>query len=205
MIMFSNELVFKILFCVFSYLISGIPFGYLIFKMVKHDDIRKYGSGNIGATNVGRILGKKYAIFTFLLDGFKGFFCILFAKLIFSSLLNDSIYFYILMIICVLGHVYSPYLKFKGGKAVSITVMTLFILNIKLGLCMSLCWLLCFKKTKISALSALSAILCTCLFSFFILNLNNALIILLLTVIIFYTHRENIKRLINGDELGFKK
>ena len=203
--MMNFDLISKILFCVFSYFICGIPFGYLIYRLVKHDDIRKYGSGNIGATNVGRLLGKKYAVITFLLDGLKGFLCILFAKLIFSDLQIDNTYFYILMIICVLGHIYSPYLKFKGGKAVAITVMMLFILNIKLGLCMSLCWLLCFKKTKISALSALSAIFCTCIFSFFVLDLNNALIILLLTIIIFYVHRTNIERLIKGEELGFKK
>ena len=198
-----NELIFKVLFCLVSYFICGIPFGYLIFKIVKNDDIRKYGSGNIGATNVGRLLGKKYAIITFLLDGLKGFFCILFAKFLFSDLPSQNAYFYIAMITCALGHIYSPYLKFKGGKAVAITVMMLFALNIKLGLCMSLCWLLCFKKTKISALSALSAILCTCIFSFFILKLANALIILLLTVIIFYVHKTNIERLIKGKELGF--
>ena len=201
----ESELIFKILFYFLSYFICGIPFGFLIFKLVKHDDIRKYGSGNIGATNVGRILGKKYAIITFLLDGLKGFFCITLAKLLFANGANDSIYFYFLMIVCALGHIYSPYLKFKGGKAVAITVMMLFALNVKLGLCMSLCWLLCFKKTKISALSALSAIFCTCVFSFFILGLYNALTVLLLTIIIFYVHRTNIKRLINGEELGFKK
>lgn len=201
----ESELIFKILFYFLSYFICGIPFGFLIFRLVKHDDIRKYGSGNIGATNVGRILGKKYAIITFLLDGLKGFFCITLAKLLFANGANDSIYFYFLMIVCALGHIYSPYLKFKGGKAVAITVMMLFALNIKLGLCMSLCWLLCFKKTKISALSALSAIFCTCVFSFFILGLYNSLTVLLLTIIIFYVHRTNIKRLINGEELGFKK
>lgn len=194
----------KILFSIISYLICGIPFGYIIYKIVKHDDIRKYGSGNIGATNVGRLLGKKYAIMTFLSDGFKGFICLLCAKILFNLNCND-IYLYLLLITCVIGHIFSPYLKFKGGKAVAITVVSLFVLNIKLALCMSLCWLLCFKITKISALSALFAITCTSIFSFFILNINNALIITTLACIIFYTHKSNIKRLINGEELGFKK
>ena len=194
----------KILFAILSYLICGMPFGYIIYKIVKHDDIRKYGSGNIGATNVGRLLGKKYAITTFLLDGFKGFFCLLFAK-IFFNLPNNDMYLYLLLIVCVMGHIFSPYLKFKGGKAVAITVVSLFVLNMQLALCMSLSWLLCFKTTKISALSALSAIFCTNIFSFFVLDLNNALIITLLTTIIFYTHKSNIIRLIKGEELGFKK
>lgn len=194
----------QILFFIISYFICGIPFGYIIYKFVKHDDIRKYGSGNIGATNVGRLLGKKYAIMTFLLDGSKGVICLLMAKLFVNNLTSDSIFFYLLLIVCVLGHIFSPYLKFKGGKAVAVTVATLFVLNIKLGLCMALCWLLCFKKTKISALSALFAIFCTNIFSFFILSLNNALVITLLTSIIFYTHKSNIIRLLNGEELGFK-
>ena len=195
----------QILFFIISYFICGIPFGYIIYKIVKNDDIRKYGSGNIGATNVGRLLGKKYAIMTFLLDGFKGVFCLLIAKLLFNHLLSNSIFFYLLLIVCVFGHIFSPYLKFKGGKAVAITVATLFFLNIKLGLCMAICWLLCFKKTKISALSALFAISCTNILSFFILNLNNALVITLLASIIFYTHKSNIIRLVKGEELGFKK
>ena len=123
----------KILFAIISYLICGIPFGYIIYKIVKHDDIRKYGSGNIGATNVGRLLGKKYAIITFLLDGFKGLFCLLFTKMFFN-LPSKDIYLYSLLIVCVIGHIFSPYLKFKGGKAVAITVVSLFVLNILLVL-----------------------------------------------------------------------
>ena len=191
-------------YLIISFFIGSIPFGYFIVKQVKNEDIRKFGSGNIGATNVARVLGIRWAFLTFLLDGFKGFFAIVLAKYLFGS--NTQEFFYYLVgFATVLGHVYTPVLNFKGGKGVATTVIMLFALNIYLALTMICVWLLCFFKTRISAMSALTAIFMTNIVSFFINNLQTNYVVLALTVFIFYTHRENIKRLIENKELGFNK
>lgn len=189
-------------FLIVSFFIGGMPFGYFIFKIVKNDDIRKYGSGNIGATNVGRLLGKKYAILTFLLDGLKGFFAVILSKYLFP---NYEFMHYLSGFFAILGHLYSPYLKFKGGKGMATTVLVLFALNLKLGLIISLAWLLTFKITGISALSALISISIMTISSFFIIDIRLAIILLILTILIFFKHKDNIERLINNEELGFKK
>lgn len=112
------DLFLKILFLVLSYFVGAIPFGY-IFGKIKGHDLRKEGSNNIGATNAGRILGKKYAVFTYILDMLKGAvfvflfkFCIIPLK---YCVLSPMLY----GLIAVLGHTFPIYLGFKGGKSVS--------------------------------------------------------------------------------------
>ena len=185
----------------FSFLLCGIPFGYLIFKYIKHDDIRKFGSHNIGATNVGRLLGKKYAVITFLLDGFKGAISILACKYLFNA---SEIYLYIVFMFCILGHIFSPYLKFKGGKGFATTLLAMYVMNWRIGLIMSIVWIMCFKITKISALSTLFSVCVMVVSSFYFNNLIISFILLLIAIILFVAHRENIKRLMNNNELGFK-
>ncbi len=107
---------------ILSYLIGGIPFGYLI-AVTKGIDIREEGSGNIGATNVSRVLGRKYGLIIFILDMFKGFVAVFFIPLLASGMEYPTTPDNLLVILCglfaVLGHAFPVYLRFKGGKAVA--------------------------------------------------------------------------------------
>ena len=111
-----------ILVIVLSYLLGGIPFGYLI-AVTKGIDIRTEGSGNIGATNVGRVLGRKYGLIIFILDMLKGFVAVFFVPLLVSGTKFPTTPGNLLVILCgfcaVLGHAFPVYLRFKGGKAVA--------------------------------------------------------------------------------------
>ncbi len=108
---------------ILSYLLGGIPFGYLI-AITKGIDIRTEGSGNIGATNVSRVLGRKYGLIIFVLDMLKGFLAVFFLPALVSGVIKipttgDNL----LVILCgfcaILGHAFPVYLRFKGGKAVA--------------------------------------------------------------------------------------
>ena len=193
-----------ILYFIISFFVGSIPFGYLIVKKAKNQDIRNFGSGNIGATNVARVMGIKWAFLTFLLDGLKGLVTVAIARKIFNIDTSEFIY-YMIGFATVLGHVYTPILNFKGGKGVATTIIMLFALNKILAFTMIFVWLLCFFKTKISALSALTAVLITDVVSFFINDLQTNLVVVALSIFIFYTHRENIKRLIQNKEISFNK
>lgn len=190
-------------YMVVAFFIGSIPFGYLIVKKVKNEDIRKFGSGNIGATNVARVLGLRWAFLTFLFDGFKGFFAIMLAKYLMYN--SPNYYFYLIGFACVLGHSFTPILNFKGGKGIATTIIMLFALKPVLAITMIVSWGICFKTTKISALSALASILITNLMSWFVNDFKSNLVLFCLTLFIFYTHRENIKRLLENKEFGFKK
>ena len=193
-----------ILYFIISFFVGSIPFGYLIVKKAKNQDIRNFGSGNIGATNVARVMGIKWAFLTFLLDGLKCLVTVAIARKIFNIDTSEFIY-YMIGFATVLGHVYTPILNFKGGKGVATTIIMLFALNKILAFTMIFVWLLCFFKTKISALSALTAVLITDVVSFFINDLQTNLVVVALSIFIFYTHRENIKRLIQNKEISFNK
>jgi len=107
---------------ILSYLLGGIPFGYLI-AVTKGIDIRTQGSGNIGATNVSRVLGRKYGLIIFVLDMLKGFVSVFFVPLLVSDVKFPTTADNLLVVLCgfsaVLGHAFPVYLKFKGGKAVA--------------------------------------------------------------------------------------
>lgn len=186
-------------FAVISFFISGIPFGLLIGKIFKNVDIREQGSGNIGATNVARVIGFKYAVLTFILDGLKSFLPVLIAKYYGVEFASFIAFF------AIIGHIYSPWLKGKGGKGVSSTMFALLAIDYRLFLIMGLSWVLCFKITKISSLSALISITLTLIASYFMMNVFTFYMIAIITLTIFIAHRKNIVRIIKGEELGFKK
>ncbi len=109
-----------VLTCFFAYIIGSIPFGYIIAKIIKGVDIRNFGSGNIGATNAARVLGKKWGILTFFLDFSKG----LIAPFLISLIIKEKIpMFYIFVSLsAIVGHNWSLFLKFKGGKGVATSI-----------------------------------------------------------------------------------
>jgi len=178
----------------FSYFLGSIPFGYLLTKIFLQKDIREIGSGNIGATNVLRTGNKYIGYATLLLDILKAIIPIIFVKFYYID------YLYIASLCVFLGHVFPIWLKFKGGKGVATYVGILCCLNIYLGISFGIVWLISFFIFKYSSLSSLLGSLSIPIVNFFILKEDVIFFFIIMFVLIFYTHRENIKRLLNRSE-----
>tara|TARA_Y100001935_G_scaffold222246_1_gene196923 strand:- start:230 stop:808 length:579 start_codon:yes stop_codon:yes gene_type:complete len=179
---------------IFSYFLGSIPFGYLLTKIFLQKDIREIGSGNIGATNVLRTGNKYIGYATLLLDILKAIIPIIFVKFYYID------YLYIASLCVFLGHVFPIWLKFKGGKGVATYVGILCCLNIYLGIAFGIVWLISFFIFKYSSLSSLLGSLSIPIVNFFILKEEVIFFFIIMFVLIFYTHRENIKRLLNHSE-----
>ena len=186
-----------ILFLLLAYFLGSIPFGYLISK-IKKIDIRKQGSGNIGATNVSRVLGFKYALLVGFLDILKAFLPIYIA----SHFISNEWHLALIMLASVLGHVFTFWLKFKGGKAVStIFASILFILGWKYSLLFIISWAIGLRLINFMSLTNLIIILLLPIL-FWIQTQSLAYLVLsfVYIIIIYWAHRENIKRLLKGTE-----
>ena len=179
---------------IISYLMGSIPFGFILTKIFLKKDIRKIGSGNIGATNALRTGNKLIGYSTLLLDVMKAILPVLYVKI------NHPELIYIASLCAFLGHVFPIWLKFKGGKGVATYVGILFTINILLGFIFCVTWLLIFLISKYSSLSSLIGSLTIPVYIFFNDQMSNALFFGIMFVLIFYTHRENIKRLKNKEE-----
>jgi len=179
---------------IISYLMGSIPFGFILTKIFLKKDIREIGSGNIGATNALRTGNKLIGYSTLLLDVMKAILPVLYVKIIHPELI------YIASLCAFLGHVFPVWLKFKGGKGVATYVGILFTINILLGFIFCVSWLLIFLISKYSSLSSLIGSLTIPVYIFFNDQMSNALFFGIMFVLIFYTHRENIKRLKNKEE-----
>ena len=177
-----------------SYLIGSVPFGYILTKFFLNKDIRKIGSGNIGATNVLRTGNKIIGYATLLLDVLKAVLPIIFIKI------NYPEYVFISALSVFIGHVFPVWLKFKGGKGVATYVGILCCINIYLGISFGLVWLITFLIFKYSSLSSLIGSFSIPIINFFIFNDEIVFFFIIMFVLIFYTHRENIKRLLNHTE-----
>ena len=177
-----------------SYLIGSVPFGYILTKFFLNKDIRKIGSGNIGATNVLRTGNKIIGYATLLLDVLKAVLPIIFIKI------NYPEYVFISALSVFIGHVFPVWLKFRGGKGVATYVGILCCINIYLGVSFGLVWLITFLIFKYSSLSSLIGSFSIPIINFFIFNDEIVFFFIIMFVLIFYTHRENIKRLLNHTE-----
>ena len=177
-----------------SYLIGSIPFGFLLTKVFLKKDIREIGSGNIGATNVLRTGNKLLGYGTLILDIFKAVIPVLIIKYQYPEFLFLS------SLSIFLGHVFPIWLKFKGGKGVATYLGILFCINYILGFVFIISWFLIFLISKYSSLSSLIASLTIPIYHFFIIDNENYYFFIILFILIFYTHRKNIKRLINNTE-----
>ena len=190
----------------FGYFLGSIPFGLILTKISGLGDIRKIGSGNIGATNVLRTGNKKLALFTLLLDGGKGAIAIYLITIISTKVFNnnfDIVEFYqcTIAISAVIGHCFPIWLRFKGGKGVATGFGVILSLNLIIGIVALLIWVLIAKVFKISSMSALIAyFLIPILMLYFETELIYFLSSLIISLICFVQHRENIKRLINRSE-----
>ena len=177
-----------------SYLMGSIPFGLILTKIFLKKDIREIGSGNIGATNALRTGNKLIGYSTLLLDIAKAIIPVIFVKINYPDLI------YIASLCAFLGHVFPIWLKFKGGKGVATYVGILFSINIILGLVFVSSWVFIFLLSKYSSLSSIIASLLVPIYILITGQINDAIFFAIMFILIFFTHRENIKRLKNKEE-----
>ena len=190
---------------ILAFLIGSIPTGYLLNKYFGHGDIRKVGSGNIGATNVLRHSGKSLGLITLLLDFSKGFIPIIY-YVYFDTGIHLFAQTYTMMIgtAAILGHMYSPWLSLKGGKGVATTLgVILGILGplgqIKIFLLVLLVWILIVFLTKYVALGSVFSLVFLVFYSYFFFN-NYFMFFFLITLLIAYKHKDNYERIKNNKE-----
>lgn len=223
MIPLDIALIILLLLC--SYLIGSIPFGLVIGKLIKKTDIRKQGSKNIGATNAVRVLGIKLGAFVFLLDVLKGLLIMIIAKiLITTGIWENGSKFFIgyYGLAAVIGHCFSIYLKFSGGKAIATSIGVVLFLTPAVGIFGLLVFITIFLiwgYISLASTSGAVAIVLSSIILFLvkpdfsnsvflngflpIFSLENLIIYLIFLTIIVYKHRGNYKRLINGTESRF--
>ena len=195
----------QFLFLIISYLISAIPFGLLISRLFAGQDIRNYGSGNIGATNVTRVIGKKLGLVTLILDGLKGAAMIIIARIIFSNGENLELFLVLVGGISVIGHIFPVYIKFKGGKGVATAIAVLLAINPVVGLVNILAWLIIFTITKISAAASISSIIIATIFAiYYDVAIHEIALYIFLSALILIRHKENISRILQGKENKFR-
>jgi len=178
----------------YSYLLGSIPFGLILTKIFLDKDLRDIGSGNIGATNVLRTGKKSLGFFTLLLDGLKAYISISITFIYYPD------YVYLSALLCVLGHIFSVWLKFKGGKGIAVFLGVLFSLSIKLAIIFIICWSLILYLTKYSSISSLVSTGVIFLCSIYLENSLESIFFFIILVIVIYTHKVNIVRLKNKTE-----
>ena len=177
-----------------SYFIGSIPFGLILTKIFLKKDIREIGSGNIGATNALRTGNKVIGYATLILDISKAIIPVIYTKINFPELI------FVASLCAFLGHVFPIWLKFKGGKGVATYVGILFSINILFGLIFGISWIITFVLTKYSSLSSLIGSLSLPVYLLVTGQTNNVIFFIIMLVLIFFTHRENVKRLKNKEE-----
>jgi acyl phosphate:glycerol-3-phosphate acyltransferase len=189
----------QILTILASYLLGSVPFGLLFTRLFSGIDVRDVGSGNIGATNVLRAAGKKGAVLTLLADGLKGFLPVFLARLLF----HDDVTTALSGAAAILGHVFPVYLRFKGGKGVATSFGVVLAVSPWTGVIALLSWLIAAIIWRYSSLSALVAFASYSLVTFAVPPQPSkpyGSLSLFIFGMIYYRHRENIKRLIAGSE-----
>lgn len=184
-----------------AYLIGSIPTGYIIVKLFTGQDIRTIGSGSTGATNVKRVMGKKWFFIVMFLDALKGALPVILTACFMPALKEIGLLPVIAAICVILGHSKSVFLNFTGGKSVASGVGTLMALNWQAGLIIAAVWGVVTWVSKYVSLGSIVALALSPLIMWF-LNAPIAYIIyaLLAAIYVIYLHRENIKRLREGTE-----
>ena len=189
----------ELIYLSFAYLIGSIPFGLIVTKIFTGKNITKEGSGNIGATNVFRIVSKKIGAMVLLLDALKPVMALILISnydYIFFDNYKTAIIFF-----SVIGHIYPIWLKFKGGKGVATLFGGFLFISPYPAILSIMTWVLIVKVTKLSSLGALVSIFILTIANFIFIDGGfNKSLILILMIIIYYKHKDNIKRLINKSE-----
>jgi len=199
-----------------AYLIGSISFSIIISKKMAGFDVREKGSGNAGATNMLRSVGKKAAALTLLGDALKGVVAILFAAIVGLIAKNSdkALLVQIAGILVVVGHTFPIFFNFKGGKGVATSLGVLLMTNWKIGLICLVFALVLMALTKMVSMGSVGAAI---LFPVLVLFINTNFIVsdgsgyfvysIILAVLVAFNHRSNIQRILNGTEnkLSFKK
>lgn len=197
---------------IMGYLLGSIPFGLLITNAAGLGDVRKIGSGSIGATNVLRTGRRELAALTLLLDALKGFAAVMLARTVLLSLFPTdpatALYAtYVAAVAAFIGHCYPVWLGFKGGKGVATMIGVLFGLAWPVGLIFCAVWLLIAATQRISSVSAITAAVTAPIFAYvaYLMNwaadgVTFALVVALLSILLIIRHSSNIARLIAGTE-----
>lgn len=193
-----------LLIVILAYLFGSIPFGYILVKYKLKKDVRDFGSGNIGATNVRRVAGNKLSKITAICDMIKALIPVISADLLIKEGIlttNRSLTLSLVALAAILGHNYTIFLKFKGGKGVATTAAAfMYILPIPLIITALVFFGLRFFTKVVSIRSLISGV--TLFLSTLILNYDKYLVMatFLACVLLFWRHRTNIKRIIRGEE-----
>ena len=193
------EYLIALVVVIVAYLIGSIPTGYLIVKAKTNQDIRTIGSGSTGATNVKRVLGKKWFFIVMILDAIKGATPVLLAK--YLTLDTYGIYAVLASIFVIIGHSKPIFLQFKGGKSVASGVGTILALNWMVGLIIAAIWGVITYISKYVSLGSIIALGISPILMYFLKNpIGYVVYCAIAGIYIIYLHRENIARLIKGEE-----
>lgn len=197
-----------------AYLLGSFPSGYIAGR-IRGVDVRKVGSGNVGATNVTRVLGKKFGYPVFLVDFCKGLFPVLFAGTIAHrcdlSSLSTDLCIAIAGIFSVVGHSYPIWLGFKGGKGVATSLGVIFGVSWIAALIMCVMWIVMFKVTRYVSVASIAAAITlpvAMIMLLFLHNLRSPVLVyfsLCLAAIVIVRHRSNLSRLVSGTEPRFAR
>ncbi len=197
-----------IIMLILSYLIGAFPSGYVIGKLFYKKDIRQFGSGNTGATNSFRVLGKPAGFLVTFLDIFKGFIVVFFplwlpvsAEGPISSFFTNGL---IVGAFAILGHVYPVYLGFKGGKAVATSAGVILGMNPILLIILAAIFFIILKLTKYVSLSSIIASICCLIGAVFIRDIILVIVSIGVVVLLIIRHRSNIVRIFKGEEPKIK-
>lgn len=185
---------------IIAYTLGSIPFGLLLGKLMGYGDIRKIGSGNIGATNAMRTGNKTLGILTLILDMGKGALAVILCHRYYGAE-----YAALASLFVVLGHVFPVWLGFKGGKGVATAFGVFLGLNWMIAVIVGALWLMVFGFTRISSISSLISIGYSSVAAYLVDSYLSALLCLCIASLIIFTHRQNILRLITGNENRFLK
>jgi len=191
---------------IIAYLLGSLSFAIIVSKCMKLDDPRSYGSQNAGATNVMRSGNKKAAIFTLLGDLVKGLLVVLVVRFITRGIDGGDAIVGLCGVMAVIGHIYPIFFKFKGGKGVATAIGVMLGLNPYLAMLLVVTWIIVFKLSRVSSLSAIIATMMSPLYAYILMG--NSSYFGATTIVAFfviYKHKDNIIRLIKGTESSFKK
>ena len=190
-----------LLVLVIAYLIGSIPTGYIIVKLFTGQDIRTIGSGSTGATNVKRVMGKKWFFTVMILDAIKGAIPVILAKVLTTAFAGIGLLPVLAAVAVILGHSKSIFLKFTGGKSVASGVGTILALNWMVGLTIAGIWAVITYFSKYVSLGSIIALaISPFLMWAFKAPLAYIVYCAIGAVYIIYLHRENIQRLLKGEE-----
>lgn len=179
---------------ILAYVIGNLSPSYVLGKLAKDIDIRDHGSGNAGTTNVLRVMGKKFAALTFLVDALKGVLAVILIRYFFGE--N---YAMVAGIFVVIGHNWPVILKFKGGKGVATSIGLILVINPLYGLVAIIIGIATLLKSKIVSLASMVGIVSFAILVL-IFNRDQAIFALVLATMTLYRHKDNIQRLMRGEE-----